>query len=276
MGFQSKSNAPQKNVHFIQIKSEQDENKVITGKFFQVTTKDPETNGYKTELMKSGANPKPFFGYLIRIDRKLDATIKKKDGTIILDPHLVFVFNDGPKDPNEYHLKMRWTTDKGQVEINTGTLLNSLAGCKKFGYFKLSIVESEDKETNKKRHNIYLRNDINFKGDVVSFYPPKDGSEDKTKTRWMYDYKDIPAFSIKENIKGKLRDVDNKEEHQEFYLNLIDNHIQHKIDKYLESISVTKSDEFPLDVEDYEEDDITSDVEETETNEVLEDDDLPF
>jgi hypothetical protein len=277
MAFQATNTSDQIKRSFIQLFTEKDPTSgIITGKFFQVTTKNPQTNQYDKELMKSGVNPKPFFGYLIRIEKKLDATITKKiDSTVIPDPHLVFVFNDGPNDTNEYHLKMKFNNDKGQVDINTGTLINTLAGCKKFGYFKISIVESTDK-TGKKRHNIYLRNDTNYQGNINSFYGPKDGSEDKTKTTWLHTYDQIPPISIKAQVNGKLKDVDNTEEHQEFYLNMIDNHIQHKIEKYLESVTKTKT-------ESYNHTTVESEVEDEEYEETtlqetsLEvDDDLPF
>lgn len=223
MGFSSQSSGSYKPVHYFSIKNEMVEGSKtqVIGKFFAKTVKDSETGKYSSIYMKNeNGHPTPFIGKLSKVEPDYDFKItEKSSGRIIPSPKVKFTFED--EDAN-YVLDMKFCNDKGQVDSNLSTMLNSLASCKQIGTLKLSIVESEDKNDPKvKRHNLYVRNAVNYNGDDSVFFAPKDGSLDTTKTTWMYDYAQIPKTTVTKIVDGDEVEINNVKAHQQFFKDLV-------------------------------------------------------
>ncbi len=222
MGFESSGNAASTPTKWVKIESEKNEKGKITAKYFAVNQK---VNGAYEKTLQKGPTgfPAPFYGYLTDIKKNLDNKMKV-DGKEVPAPKLLFNFVD---DENErYVLELPFTNDKGRVNSNVFSILNSLASIKKFGYLKVYLTNAT-KEDGSINFTLNIRNDENWKAGSKAFErfkAPKEGV-DATKVSWKYEYNKIPPVTVQADFKGKMKDVDNSEEHQQFFLDLIDNEI---------------------------------------------------
>lgn len=229
MGFDSEnqggSGRPTK---YLKIASEKDDSNVVTGKFFSITEK--VDGNYVDTIMKNDYGyPLPFFGYLNDIKLELDNIIKKRNGEEIKAPKIKFNFIDDQGD--RYILDLIFSSDKGNVNSNVSTLLNSLAGINKFGYIKLYISNSIDGK-GVKQFNINLKNHPNWATsgkNLQDFLSPKDGSEDITRVSWKYKYDELPKIEVEKIVDGEKVKINNVKKHQQFFIDLINNDILPKV-----------------------------------------------
>jgi hypothetical protein len=237
MGFETQNtNTSSKPVTYLNIVTEKEGEKVI-GKFFQASKK--VDGKYEKELLKNSYNyPLPFFGYLTGITPKLDNTFKQA-GVDRPAPKIAFSFVDDKGD--NYVLDIPFCNDKGRVSGFATTLLNSLASIKQFGLLKIYITSTDQKDKvtkqpipDLKNYTINVRNDVNWNpatADFKRFLAPEKDAEgknltpDTTKVSWKYDYKDITSYDFTENVRGKDMIILNVEEHQKWFVNLIENEI---------------------------------------------------
>jgi hypothetical protein len=222
MGFATNNTGSSKPTTYLKIKTlrkvQTDKDSPIIGKCF--------TNSTTGEDMVSAKGyPAPFYGYLTNIQPNLSNVIKGKGGQADKPvPMINFWFKDD-SDEN-FCLSLNWTSDGGKINLIVNNLLNSLAGIENFGLLKLSIFSTTNTKDDKTytNFNISVKNDENWvagSNNYDVFKKNEDGS-DPTKASWKYDFKDIPAVEIEEEIKGKLRKVDNSEEHQQFFLDIVE------------------------------------------------------
>jgi hypothetical protein len=230
MGFDTRNSATSQVINYLKIVAEKDEKNVTKGKFFENVKK---VNGkYVPEVLKSSAGyPLPFFGYLKNIEFKLENTIKKADGTVVPAPKVSFSFIDDEREI--YVLDLPFLAQTGRVSSNLSSLINSLASIEEFGYLKLYITSI--KKEAQINYNLNVRNDANWEpnaGDYTRFLGPKPGTHavDYTKVSWRYKFEEIPPITFEEEAKsGRKVIVDNKEEHQKFFINVVNEEILPKV-----------------------------------------------
>ncbi len=228
MGFDSKdynNNGPRKNTTYLKISSEK-EGDVVISKHFTATKK---VNGsYEVEHLKNGKGyPLPFFGYLR--DIKIDLENKYNNSVL---PLIKFFFDDHSETDN-YVLQLNFFNDKGRVNPNVFTLLNSLASITDYGYLKVYITAVDSKDKNgvvRKSFTVNVRNHTGYehgKTNISEFLSPKDASlPDTTKVKWKYEYSHFPPIEIEETLKsGKKAMVNNVEEHKQFFIDFVNNEI---------------------------------------------------
>lgn len=228
MGFESQ-NSNSTPTQYISIGVTQDEKKVITSRFFQLTKKNDNTGKYDKIPMVNGENkyPLPFYGYLkdIKVNLENKMMVQGQEKTL---PKISFSFID---DENKrYVLDSSFFGDNGRINTNVSTLLNSLASIEKFGYLKLYITKTERKDakglfnfTLNVRNAVDWNPNLDKQTNFLRFQAPKDQTlPDETKVKWKFEYKDIPPLEIEEEVKGRKVTIKNDEEHQKFFIDLVD------------------------------------------------------
>lgn len=233
MGFDTQ-NFDRSSVEYLSIGTTQDDKKVITNRFFQVTRKNEATGKYdKIPQLVSDKYPAPFFGYLKEIKVNLENKMKIQGKDTVI-PKISFQFID---DENKrFVLDSSLFTEVGRINSNMLTLLNSLASIEQFGYLKLYFTKTQRKDAEGVfNFTLNVRNAINWNPELDKqvnykrFLTPKDPSiTDETRVKWLYEYSQIPPLEVEEEVKGRKVKIVNIEEHQKFFLDII-NGINEKI-----------------------------------------------
>lgn len=251
MGFDTENMSSRKSVQYVSIGSKQNESKVTINRYFQIVEKNQSTGVYeKRPMLNEKGYPLPFFGYLTEIKLDLENTFKQQGKEFKL-PKIYFSFVD---DENKnYVLDSPFASDNGRVNPNIMTMLNSLASIEKFGYLKLYITKTERTDASGSfNFTLNVRNAVDWNPELpknqnyLRFLTPQDKTKvDETKVKWKYEYKSIPPIEIEVDIQGKLKKVDNTEEHQQFFIDIV-NEINEKLKNTTYKTTEAKQVETPV------------------------------
>jgi hypothetical protein len=216
MGFET---TERKSRTFMSLGTTKNNDNKITSKFFVVNKKNNQGQYEKIPMVDANNYPKPFYGFLTRINPVLDNVITRTDGTRIPSPKINFEFTD---DAGEiYILDLPFISQDKRVSSYIFGFVNSLAWLganNKLGYIKLYISQAVDK-SDTKRFNLVLRCATNWMAGSKNFgiY-----MEESTKVDWKYNAKDIPSYEVTKKVDGEMVTIDNRKKQQEFFLKEIE------------------------------------------------------
>ena len=216
MGFETNA---QKSKTYMSLGSTKSNDNKITAKFFVVNKKNNEGKYEKIPMVDQNNYPKPFYGFLTKINPILDNYITRTDGVKIPNPKVNFEFTD---DSGEiFVLDLPFMSQDKRVSTYIFGFVNSLAWLasnNKLGYVKLYISQTTDK-TETKRFNLALRCCKDWVAGSKNFSVYM---EDSTKVDWKYSAKDIPSFEVTKTVDGEMVTIDNRKKQQDFFLKEID------------------------------------------------------
>lgn len=212
MGFETIN---RKSKTYMSLGSTKSNDNKVTSKFFVVNKKNNDGQYEKIPMVDQNNYPKPFYGYLTKINPLLDNYITRTDGTKVPNPKVNFEFTD---DCGEiFVLDLPFTSQDKRVSTYIFGFVNSLAWLAandKLGYVKLYISQSVDK-TETKRFNLALRCAKNWVAGSKNFGVYM---EDSTRVDWKYNAKDIPSYEVTKKVDGEMVTIDNRKKQQDFFL----------------------------------------------------------